>query len=278
MRLHTTIVCLFLAVSQGAVLVRVAQPAETPAQRDARMRWWREARFGMFVHWGLYAIPAGEWDGQTWNKGGMEWIQRRANVPADVYEKRLTPLFKPKRGFAKEWAELAKQAGCKYVVFTNKHHDGFALHDSAVTTFDAKDVTGRDLHKEIVDAIRAQGLRVGVYHSLWDWHHPHAYAGPGTNNPPCQTMEGRDPNIYLDYLHKQVEEVVSHYGPVDIMWFDYSSPEIQGASWRASELLAMVRRYNPNVIVNNRLYRSVEAGWPKDWSQGFKIDSKYGDF
>ena len=241
------------------------------------MAWWRDARFGMFVHWGLYAIPAGEWDGKKWERGGMEWIQKRANVPADVYAERLLPQFKPKEGFAQEWAELAKAAGCKYVVFTNKHHEGFALHDSAVTTFDAKDVTGRDLHKEIVDAVRGSGLRVGAYHSLWDWHHPHAYAGPGTNNPNCQTMEGRDPGIYIQFLRSQLHEIVSNYGDLDVLWFDYSSKQIQGESWKANELVAMVREHQKAIITNNRLYRSPEAGWHDDHHLE-PFDNRYGDF
>ncbi len=252
-------------------------PAETRQQRDTRMAWWREARFGMFVHWGLYAIAAGQWDEQTWERGGMEWIQRRANVPADVYAERLLPQFKPKQDFAREWAKLAKDAGCKYVVFTDKHHEGFALHDSDVTKFDAKDVTGRDLCREIVDAVRDHGLRVGLYHSLWDWHHPHAYAGAGTNNPPCQTMAGREPAKYLDFLNGQVEEIVSRYGRLDVLWFDYSSREYQGQAWRANELMALARRHQPGIIINNRLYRSPEAGWFDDHHLE-PFDSRYGDF
>jgi alpha-L-fucosidase len=252
-------------------------PSESAAQRDERMRWWREARFGMFVHWGLYAIAAGEWDGRKWTRGGMEWIQKRANVPADVYAERLVPQFKPKQGFAREWAELAAAAGCKYVVFTNKHHDGFALHDSAVSDFDAKDVTGRDLHEEIVQAVREAGLRIGCYHSLWDWHHPHAYAGAGTNNPNCQTMEGRNPEIYLQYLHQQVREIVTGYGKLDILWFDYSSPQIQGESWKANQLVAMVRQQQPDIVTNNRLYRSAAAGWHDDHHLE-PFDNRYGDF
>ncbi len=251
--------------------------SESAQQRDQRMDWWREARFGMFVHWGLYAIAAGEWDGKIWTQGGMEWIQQRANVPADEYARRLLPQFKPKEGFAKEWADLAKAAGCKYVVFTNKHHEGFALHDSAVTTFDAKDVTSRDLHKEIIDAVRTAGLKVGAYHSLWDWHHPHAYAGRGSNNPACQTMEGREPKIYVDFLHAHVRELVTNYGPLDILWFDYSSPQIQGESWRANELVAMVRQQQPAIITNNRLFRSTAAGWHDDHHLE-PFDNRYGDF
>ncbi len=256
----------------------MSQPQqEATAQREQRMAWWRDARFGMFVHWGLYAEAAGEWDGHVWTQGGMEWIQNYANVPADVYAQRLVPQFKPREGFADQWAEVARSAGCKYVVFTNKHHEGFALHDSSVTEFDAKDVTGRDLHREIVDALRSRGLKVGAYHSLWDWHHPDAYAGPGSNNPKCQTMEGRDPARYVQFLHQQVREIVTNYGPLDILWFDYSNPEIQGESWRANELVAMVRQEQPAIITNNRLYRSAEAGWHDDHHLE-PFDNAYGDF
>lgn len=272
-----------IPIVSGSILSYTVEGAsdqwrETQEERDQRMSWWREARFGMFVHWGLYAIPAGKWDEQIWKKGGQEWIQKYANVPADVYAERLLPQFNPKEGFAEEWAQLARQAGCKYVVFTNKHHEGFALHDSKVTIFDAKDVTGRDLHKEIVNAIRAEGLKVGTYHSLWDWHHPHAYCGPGTNNPPCQSMEGRHPTIYVDFLHAQVREIISNYGRLDVMWFDYSSTEIQGISWRAHELMNMVRQQQPHILINNRLFRSPEAGWVGHDGKMEAFDNLYGDF
>ena len=156
------------------------------------------------------------------------------------------------------------------------------MHDSALTTFDAKDACGRDLFKEIVEATRAEGLKVGAYHSVIDWHHPHAYAGEEFGIPFVKgtSNEGRDNSIYLDYLHGQVREIVSGYGPIDIIWWDYSKEQCQGESWRAKELIAMVRKYQPQIVMNNRLYRTPEAGWPKnhDWSKGFSIDPQYGDF
>ena len=177
---------------------------ESPADRKARMAWWKDARFGMFVHWGLYSSTDGEWGDKKFVKGA-EWIQRNAGISADVYEKTMRPKFKPKEGFATEWAKLAKRAGAKYVVYTNKHHEGFAMHDSAQTEYDAKDFTGRDLHKEIVEAIRAEGLHVGLYHSLWDWHHPDAPAGKGAMNLGGLSMDDRELPRYIDYLHAQVE-------------------------------------------------------------------------
>ncbi len=160
------------ALAVLAALFTVHAVTETSAERDARMQWWREARFGMFVHWGLYSGLAGTWDGKpVGTEGGMEWIQQRVKADTDTYAKAAIPLFKPKPGFAREWARLAKAGGAKYVVFTTKHHDGFALHDSAVSDYDAGSVLHRDLVKEIVEALHAEGLRVGFYHSVIDWHH-----------------------------------------------------------------------------------------------------------
>jgi alpha-L-fucosidase len=239
----------------GLQAAEVVKPiVETPEQRDARMAWWREARFGMFVHWGLYSVAGGEWDGQKLKQHNVEWIQKHKNIPADVYAATLVPQFNPKEGFAEEWAKTAKLAGCSYLVFTSKHHEGFAMHDSAVTTFDAKDVTGRDLFKEVVNATKAQGLKFGAYHSVIDWHHPDAYAGFGLPTVKGVTNKGRDNSKYVDYLHKQVEEIVSNYGDIDLIWWDYSKPDCQGENWRAKDLVAMVRKHQPNILTNNRLY------------------------
>ena len=147
--------------------------AESDAARDARMAWWREARFGMFVVWGLYSGLAGDWNGKmVADKGGLEWIQKTVKADTYTYAAQAVPKFQPKPGFATAWARLAKQAGCQYVVFTTKHHDGFALHDSKLTQYDAGDILNRDLVREITDALHAEGLKVGFYHSVIDWHHP----------------------------------------------------------------------------------------------------------
>ncbi len=243
----------------GSLFVPTAV-AETQEQRDARMRWWREARFGMFVHWGLYSGLAGTWnDKPVGTRGGMEWLQQRVRADTWEYAHQAVPKFRPAEGFAKEWAKLAKEAGCRYVVFTTKHHDGFCLFDSQYTTYDARDLVGRDLCKEITDAIRAEGMKVGYYHSVIDWHHPqydydkanqlpHPLRGrPSPNGP-------RNHDIYVDYLHQQARELFANYGTLDVIWWDYSKEGNEGPFWRSDELMAMARQLQPGIISNNRLY------------------------
>ncbi len=293
MNTHKAKITSLIAVSAATLVLTLSAtgapvtPTETTASRDARMTWWREARFGMFVHWGLYSGLAGTWnDKAVAKKGGMEWIQQRVKADTDTYAERAIPRFKPVPGFAKAWAALAKEAGCRYLVFTSKHHDGFALHDSKVSDFDAGSVLHRDLVKEIVDAARAEGLKVGFYHSVIDWHHdqyeyalskqlPHPLKGKPYPNGT------RDHKKYVDYLHAEVAELTSNYGPVDILWWDYSSQDFQGdVAWRAMELMAAVRADQPAIIMNNRLFRCPEAGWKSMGTDGFTgaLDPKYGDF
>ncbi len=261
--------------------------ADAHASRDAQMKWWREARFGMFVHWGLYSGLAGTWDGKAvGTRGGMEWIQQRVKADTDTYAERAIPLFKPTPEFARQWAKCAKRAGCRYLVFTSKHHDGFALHDSAVSDYDAGSVLQRDLVREIVDAVRAEGLRVGFYHSVIDWHHDqYAYALSKQLPHPLRGQPypngQRDHTKYVDYLHAEVDELVSNYGTVDIMWWDYSSTDFQGdKAWRAFELMKHVRDKQPEIIMNNRLFRIPEAGFTGMGTAAIspRLDPKYGDF
>jgi alpha-L-fucosidase len=275
---------LMLLAACGAI---AGGAGETRAGRDARMAWWRDARFGMFVHWGLYSGLAGTWDGKpVATSGGMEWIQERVKADTDTYAKRAIPLFTPRPGFAREWARIAKDAGARYVVFTTKHHDGFALHDSAVSEYDAGSVLHRDLVKEIVEALRAEGLRVGFYHSVIDWHHDQYEYGRSRQLP--HPLKGqpykngtRDHQQYLAYLHQEVNELLSNYGPVDIMWWDYSAQDFQGQeAWRAFDLMQLTRSKHPGIIMNNRLFRTPEAGWKSMGTEGYaaSLHPKYGDF
>ena len=275
-------------ICSGLLLAATLAPAaETPQQRDARMQWWREARFGMFVHWGLYSGLAGTWEGKpVGEKGGMEWIQNRVKADTATYAARAIPLFQPRPGFAREWARLAREAGAKYVVITSKHHDGFALHDSKVTDYDAGSVLKRDLLREIVEACRAEGLRVGFYHSMIDWHHDqYEYARSQQLPHPLKGKpypEGsRNHAKYQEFLHAQVDELISNYGKLDILWWDFSSQDFQGdPAWRAFDLLAKVRAKQPAIIMNNRLFRIPEAGFTGMGTAAIapQLDPKYGDF
>ena len=276
------VMCLALML----VLVQIprAGGAETKEQRDARMDWWRQARFGMFVHWGLYSGLAGTWkDKPVGTRGGMEWIQQRVKADTWEYAHEAVPRFRPKEGFAAEWAKLAREAGCRYVVFTTKHHDGFCLFDSQHTTYDAHDLVGRDLCKEIVDAIRAEGMKVGFYHSVIDWHHPqydyakanqlpHPLHGQPSPNGP------RNHDIYVNYLHHQARELFSNYGTVDVIWWDYSKQGNDGPFWRAEQLMAMARQLQPAIISNNRLYHipNIEKDDSADRLRTWKPEQ--GDF
>jgi alpha-L-fucosidase len=255
--------------------------AETPAQRDARMAWWRQARFGMFVHWGLYSGLAGNWDGKPATGGGMEWIQYFVKADTETYADAALPKFQPGPDFARIWAKLAREAGCRYLVFTTKHHDGFGLYASQYGDFNAGAKLNRDLVKEIVEACRAEGLKVGFYHSLIDWHHDQ-YDYPNAKGLPHPLGERPSPNgprdhsKYIDYLHAQVDELISNYGPVDILWWDFSSTDFQGdQAWQASELIKSVRAKQPQIIMNNRLYaaHTVHAGQDEH-----KMSAGHGDF
>ncbi len=226
------------------------------AEYEKRMAWYTEARFGMFIHWGLYAIPA---------RG--EWVRSTERIPKEEYMKYFEE-FDPVDFDPKKWARTAKEAGMKYVVLTAKHHDGFCLFDSQYTEFKSTNTRCvRDLVKEYVEAVRAEGLKVGLYFSLLDWYHedyPHYHdAHHPMRDDPAYENSGRNFDRYLEYLHNQVREICTNYGKIDVLWFDFSYGEgpdaLRGEAWRASELVEMVRTLQPGVIIDNRLEVSGEG-------------------
>ena len=217
-----------------------------------RMAWYTQARFGMFIHWGLYAIPArGEW---------VRSVERIPNEAYDLYKEE----FNPRHCDMRRWMAAAKAAGMRYVVLTAKHHDGFCLFDSAYTDFKSTNTpAGRDFVREYVDTAREFGLKVGLYFSLIDWRHPDfPHYGdanhPMRDNPACGN-EGRNFGRYLDYLHAQVRELCTNYGKLDVLWFDFSYGELRGEAWRGTALMEMVRSLQPEVVVDNRLEVSGEG-------------------
>ena len=215
---------------------------------NKRIEWFSKARFGMFIHWGLYSIPA---------MPGAEWWRSLEEISTEDYN-RYFEEFNPVDYNPLSWAKLAKKAGMKYMVLTAKHHDGFCLFDSAFTDYKATNTkANRDLIKEYVDALRSEGLKVGIYYSIIDWCHsdyPHFgdKCHPMRNNESYKNKT-HDFNNYLMYMHRQVEELCTNYGKIDLLWFDFSYDDLTGEAWRATDLVKMVRHLQPEIIINNRL-------------------------
>ena len=246
-------VCLALGVLATAVACAADKPIkpaaaakETQAQRDARMKWWRDAKFGMFIHWGLYAVPAGEWKGKK-IPGIGEWIMHRAKIPAKEYEQ-LAKQFNPVKFDADAWAQLAQDAGQKYMVITSKHHDGFAMYHSKASKYNIVDATpfDRDPLKELAAACRKRGIKFGFYYSqAQDWHHP-----GGAGNFWDKSLKRVPMEQYLKTKAlPQVRELLTHYGKIDIFWWD--TPK--NMTRKRAEMLRPPLRLQPHIIRNNRL-------------------------
>jgi len=224
--------------------------------------WFVHDRFGLFIHWGLYALPARH-----------EWVMQKEEIPVRDYE-RYMDYFDPDLYDPDRWAEAAAGAGMKYAVATTKHHEGFCLWDSALTDYKATNApAGRDLIRPLVDAFRALGLRVGLYHSIIDWHHPQFVIDDVhslRNHPEREQLNTqRDQKQYIEYLHGQVRELLTGFGRIDILWCDFSYPE-RGkgrADWDSPRLYRMIRELQPHVVLNDRL--DLDDGWdirtPEQW-------------
>jgi alpha-L-fucosidase len=256
--------------------VSAPAPRETPAQRDRRMTWWREARFGMFIHWGLYAVPAGEYNGRRSDRIG-EWIMEWANIPRVEYEK-FAAQFNPVKFNAAEWVRIAKDAGMRYIVITSKHHDGFSMFNSAVSQYDIVDATPyhQDPMKGLAAEAKKQGLKFAFYYSILDWHHPSAYVDapgkdPSAGNRTTKLRPGGKEE-YVKYMKTQLRELVTTYDPA-VLWFDG-----EWQDWWTEEdgqdLYAYLRGLKPDIIINNRV------GKGRQGMQGMnKTDRQYsGDF
>ncbi len=225
--------CLAALAANPAATIALERNQATTTNPDSqvRMKWWHQARFGMFVHWGLYSVL-----------GRHEWVMENEGIPVAEYEP-LARRFGPKPNAAQDWARLAKRAGMKYMVMTTKHHEGFCLFNTKHTNYCApKQAVGRDLVKEYVDAARAEGLRVGFYYSLMDWHHP--------DGARCADDEAARKR-FVDYTFGLIRELMSNYGKVDILWYDVSWP-LDAAGWQSERMNKMVFDLQPGIIVNNR--------------------------
>jgi len=225
---------------------------ETPQQRDARMEWWRQARFGMFIHWGLYAVPGGVWNGQEVPTAG-EWLMYGGQIPVAEYEP-LVQQFNPVQFNAKEWVKIAKDAGMKYIVITTKHHDGFCLFDSQYTDYDIMSTPfKRDIMKELADECHKQGIKICWYHSILDWHHPDYLPRREWDKRPADQA---DFNRYVTYMKNELQELVTKYGDIGVLWFDGGWED----TWTAEmgkDVCAFLRGQQPDLIINNRASKGV---------------------
>ena len=245
---------------------------ETAEQKTERMKWWTDARFGMFIHWGLYAQAARH-----------EWVKKNERISDEDYQKYFE-IFNPDLFDPAEWAKKVKAAGMKYAVITTKHHEGFNMFASDYTDYNVMNTPyGKDIIKQWVDAFRAEGLGVGFYYSLIDWHHPE-YTIDRVHPQSASTKEeydelnkGRDMNVYRKYLKNQVREILTNYGKIDILWLDYSFPGEFGKGrddWGAVDLMKMVRDLQPGIIVNDRAdLKDYQGGWDFTTPEQFKVNA-----
>jgi len=250
----------------------------TPKPTVGDTSWFVDARFGMFIHWGLYALPSRH-----------EWVASQEQIPPEEYRKYFE-RFNPTAYDPRQWAKAAREAGMKYVVLTSKHHEGFCLWDSAYTDYKATNTPyGKDLLQPFVEAFRAEGLRVGFYYSLLDWHHPDFPIDvfhPLRNAPDvAQLNAGRDIRRYAEYMRNQVRELITQYDP-DILWCDFSYPDnsyngLPGKGrneWESEKLYALIRELKPRIILNNRMDLPVAADiyTPEQWqpTEWLKVDGE----
>jgi alpha-L-fucosidase len=259
MKIMSTIALLLVIIS-AYLHAADSQPStwpyenETREQRDARMKWWREARFGMFIHWGVYSVPAGTYKGKRISGIG-EWIMNNGKIPVSEY-KAYAKEFNPIHYKPDEWVQLAKEAGMKYIVITSKHHDGFALFDSKVTDWDVVDATpyGKDLLKPLAEACKKHGIKLGFYYSqAQDWNH----AGGAANGGHWDPAQDGDMNEYIQKIAvPQVKEILTNYGNIAVLWWDTPTDMTR----QRADMLQPLLKLQPGIITNNRL----GGGYPGD--------------
>jgi alpha-L-fucosidase len=228
------------AAAEGIDLGKVPQINETPEQRDARMQWWRDAKFGMFLHWGPVSLSGKE---LGWGRdANRPWdINKHGPRTEDPYYDNLYKQFNPVKFNGDEWVKIAQDAGMKYMVIICKHHDGFSMYDSKLTDYDIMATPyGKDIIKQFSDACHKSGMKLGFYYSTRDWYNQDYLVGDNVK--------------YDKWYRGQVEELLGNYGKVDVMWFDHVGGRDWG-KWKFDELFAMIYRLQPGILVNNRAAR-----------------------
>jgi alpha-L-fucosidase len=254
-RLLLAFAVLLLTATTGISQTKPSLFNESAADKEKRMQWWTDARFGMFIHWGLYSLGARH-----------EWLKHNEHMTNEEYQKYFS-MFNPDDFDPVKWAKAAKAAGMKYAVLTTKHHDGFCLFDSKYTDYKSTNTPAhRDLVREYVNAFRAQGLKVGFYYSLLDWHHPdytmddvHPLTQTDTSQANYDRLnKGRDMAKYRQYLRNQITELLTNYGKIDVLWVDWTWDKSDkrgkhAEDWGAKDLIKLIRKLQPGIIINNRL-------------------------
>jgi alpha-L-fucosidase len=262
--------CILSLSGQCALAAEIDSPAagETPAQKAARLKWWSDGRFGMFIHWGIYSVPAGEWNGKT---DYAEWFLEETHMPVSQYEK-YADQFNPTNFNALAWVRAAKAAGVKYIVITSKHHDGFGMYRSDLTDWCIRRTPfQRDPLKELAAACKAEGIKFCLYYTIMDWHSPDWGIRRPWNDVAAKSGP---PNMdrFEDYMKGQLHELLTNYGPIGLLWFD-GNWESPWTAKRGQEIYDYVRRLQPPVIVNNRV------GKPESTSGGgFAKTGEVGDY
>ena len=249
---------------------------ESASEKEARMAWWNEAKFGMFIHWGPYAVPAGNYRGVETTRKIGEWIMNDLNIPIHEYEK-FAYHFNPVNYDAEKWVQMAKNAGMKYIVITSKHHDGFCLWDSKLTEWDIVDASpyNKDLLKQLAEACEKEGIKLCFYHSIMDWHHPDAQAIREPYYNPGRNSKIVNPNFdkYIEeYMKPQLKELVTNYGDIGVLWFDGEwIPDY--TTEMGKNIYNYLRNLKPELIINNR----VDKG--RKGFEGMNREGKFaGDF
>ena len=252
-----------------------AQPYQPTPENLQTRAWFEDARFGLFIHWGVYSVL-----------GDGEWVMNNQRIPVSAYEK-LPGFFNPVSFNAAEWVSLVKDAGMKYITITSKHHDGFAMWDSKVSDYNVVKRTpyGKDILKQLADECQKQGIKLFFYHSQLDWHHPDYFPRGGTGNGYTGRPENGDWNKYLDYMDAQLAELLTGYGPLAGIWFDgmWDKPK---ADWRLRQTYDLIHRLQPAAMVgsNHHLapfpgedFQMFEKDLPGHNTTGFSGDQKVGE-
>ncbi|HSU53846.1 MAG TPA: alpha-L-fucosidase [Candidatus Dormibacteraeota bacterium] len=269
---------IFFPLKTGCLLGVLCLTLPICSKAADRMAWFNDARFGMFIHWGIYAVPAGEWDGK---QNYAEWFQLQTAMPNAQYEK-FAAQFNPTNFNAREWVRVAKAAGMKYMVITAKHHDGFCMYDSKLTDYNIVKATpyGRDPMKELAHEARRAGLKFCFYYSVPDWHNPdfpQKYSQRGFHGGPNPDA---DLEKYVAYLKGQVSELLTNYGPVSIIWFDGGGsfkdvPDKRAALIHAQEVIDLIHKLQPDCLVNNRLGVPADYGTPEQKIPGARPTNSF---